>query len=562
VSDRHLRFFPAHSPPRLDIPAVSLVHNAEAVAQRHPAKPFLIFYDTELSFADFLGEVERLAGFLERECAVKRGDRVLLYLQNSPQFVIGYYGILRANAVVVPVNPMSLTHEVARCAADAGAATAIVAQELFARVEPLLCAPQGLEHVIVASYSDYLKRPTRLAVPDFVAAPRAVPSGRGVTAWTGVLELALRPGPLLAGPDDLCVMPYTSGTTGVPRGCMHTHRTTMYTTVATMRWFDIQPERIFLSVAPFFHVTGMQGSMNGPLYAGCTIVLLPRWDRDAAAALIERYRIQGLGAIPTMVQDFLSNPQLDRYDLSSLRYMSGGGSAKTGAPAPPPVAMSVPFVEGYGLSETMAPTHFNPPDRPKKQCLGIPIYDVDSRVVDPETLRELPEGEAGEILTHGPQVFLGYWNNPQATAAAFAEIDGKRFLRTGDLGRTDEDGYFFMVDRLKRMINAAGFKVWPAEVESLMYRHPAVQEACVIAARDARRGETVKAVVVLRKGWGGRIAVAELIDWCRQNMAAYKIPRLIEFADSLPKSGAGKILWRELQEREYAARESTARSTP
>jgi fatty-acyl-CoA synthase len=553
MSDRHLRFFPAHSPPHLDVPAVSLPHNAEAAAQRHPAKPFLIFYDTELSFAEFLGEVERLAGFLERECAVKRGDRVLLYLQNSPQFVIGYYGILRANAVVVPVNPMSLTHEVARCAADAGAATAIVAQELFARVEPLLSAPQGFEHVIVAAYSDYLKRPTSLAVPGFVAAPRAVPRGRGVSAWTHVLELALRPGPLIARPDDLCVMPYTSGTTGVPRGCMHTHRTTMYTTVATMRWFDIRPERIFLSVAPFFHVTGMQGSMNGPLYAGCTVVLLPRWDRDAAAALIERYRIQGLGAIPTMVQDFLSNPRLDRYDLSSLRYMSGGGSAMPAAVAQRLEDMGVPFVEGYGLSETIAPTHFNPPDRPKQQCLGIPIYDVDSRVVDPETLRELPEGEAGEIVTHGPQVFLGYWNNPQATAAVFAEIDGKRFLRTGDLGRTDEDGYFFMVDRLKRMINAAGFKVWPAEVESLMYRHPAVQEACVIAARDARRGETVKAMIVLRDDWRGRIADAEIIEWCRQNMAAYKIPRLIEFADSLPKSGAGKILWRELQEREHAA---------
>jgi fatty-acyl-CoA synthase len=561
MSDRHLRFLPAHSPQRLDIPAVSLVHNAEAAAQRHPAKPFLVFYDTEVSFVEFLGEVERVAGFLERECAVKRGDRVLLYLQNSPQFVIGYYAILRTGAVVVPVNPMSLTHEVARCAADAGASTAIVAQELFPRVEPLLSAPPGLEHVIVASYSDYLKRPTRLAVPDFVAAPRSVPRGRGVTAWTRVLEFALRPGPLLAGPDDLCVMPYTSGTTGAPRGCMHTHRTTMYTAVATMRWFDIQPERIFLSVAPFFHVTGMQGSMNGPLYAGCTVVLLPRWDRDAAAALMEQYRIQALGAIPTMVQDFLSNPNLARYDLSSLRYMSGGGSAMPAAVAQRLEDMGVPFVEGYGLSETIAPTHFNPLDRPKKQCLGIPIYEVDSRVVDPETLRELPEGEAGEILTRGPQVFLGYWNNPQATAAAFAEIDGKRFLRTGDLGRTDEDGYFFMVDRLKRMINAAGFKVWPAEVESLMYHHPAVQEACVIAARDARRGETVKAVVVLREGWAGRIADAELIDWCRQNMAAYKIPRRIEFAESLPKSGAGKILWRELQEREYAARESAAGGT-
>ena len=562
MSDRHLRFFPAHSPPRLDVPAVSLVHNAEAAAQRHPAKPFLIFYDTELSFAEFLGEVERLAGFLERECAVKRGDRVLLYLQNSPQFVIGYYGILRANAVVVPVNPMSLTHEVARCAADAGAATAIVAQELFARVEPLLAArgARARDRGRVFGLLEAADQ-SRGARVRGGAARRAERARSDRVDARARARAAARP---LDSRD-----PTTCASCPTPRAPPACRAAAC--TLTARRCTPPSPpcagstfsrERIFLSVAPFFHVTGMQGSMNGPLYAGCTIVLLPRWDRDAAAALIERYRIQGLGAIPTMVQDFLSNPQLDRYDLSSLRYMSGGGSAMPAAVAQRLEDMGVPFVEGYGLSETIAPTHFNPPHRPKKQCLGIPIYDVDSRVVDPETLRELPEGEAGEILTHGPQVFLGYWNNPQATAAAFAEIDGKRFLRTGDLGRTDEDGYFFMVDRLKRMINAAGFKVWPAEVESLMYRHPAVQEACVIAARDARRGETVKAVVVLRKGWGGRIADAELIDWCRQNMAAYKIPRLIEFADSLPKSGAGKILWRELQEREYGPHESTARGNP
>jgi fatty-acyl-CoA synthase len=217
--------------------------------------------------------------------------------------------------------------------------------------------------------------------------------------------------------------------------------------------------------------------------------------------------------------------------------------------------MGVPYIEGYGLSETIAATHLNPVERPKKQCLGIPIYDVDSRVIDPATLRELPVGEVGEIITHGPQVFLGYWNQPEATAEAFVEIDGKRFLRTGDLGRIDEDGYFFMVDRLKRMINAAGFKVWPAEVESSMYQHPAVQEACVIASRDSRRGETVKVIVVLKAEWRGRLDAEQLIDWCRQHMAAYKIPRIVEFADELPKSAAGKILWRELQARENARAE-------
>jgi fatty-acyl-CoA synthase len=216
------------------------------------------------------------------------------------------------------------------------------------------------------------------------------------------------------------------------------------------------------------------------------------------------------------------------------------------------------YFEGYGLSETMAATHVNPPGGPKKQCLGIPIYDVDSRVVDPLTLRELPTGEVGEIVTHGPQVFSGYWNKPEDSAQAFIDIDGKRFFRTGDLGKVDEDGYFFMVDRLKRMINASGFKVWPSEVESLMYEHPAVAEACVIGTKDAHRGETVKALVVLRSEWRGRIDALEIIDWCRQTMAAYKVPRIIVLVEALPKSGSGKIQWRELQNLENAACEESS----
>jgi fatty-acyl-CoA synthase len=199
----------------------------------------------------------------------------------------------------------------------------------------------------------------------------------------------------------------------------------------------------------------------------------------------------------------------------------------------------------------MAATPINPPPRPKPQCLGIPVFDVDARVIDPATLAELPAGETGEVVVHGPQVMRGYWNDAAATRDAFIEIGGRRFLRTGDLAQVDADGYFFMVDRLKRMINASGFKVWPAEVESLMYRHPAVLEACVIAARDARRGETVKALVVLRAGHEA-VSAQELIAWSHEHMAAYKSPRIVEFVAALPKSGTGKVMWRELQERELA----------
>jgi fatty-acyl-CoA synthase len=551
MSNAHFKFWPAHAMHNLIAPATNLFYNAEVSARRYPDKAFLVYYDTQVSFAAFHNEAERIAGYLQQECGVQKGDRVLLLMQNSPQFIIGYYAILRANAVVVPLNPMNLTQELLRYAKDAGAATLLVSQELYPRVEPLLKSGD-LKRVIVAAYSDYLKKPTTLSVPDFISAPRIDYQSQGLALWKDVLAADLKPGSLTAGPDDLCVMPYTSGTTGQPKGCMHSHRTVMHTAVAGAQWFALQPEMTLLAVAPMFHVTGMQGGMNGPLFVGNTMVLLPRWDREVAAQCVERYKVASWTAIPTMIQDFFLNPNIDKYDLSSIQRLSGGGAAMPAAVAQRLADVGITYVEGYGLTETIGATHINPADHSKQQCLGIPIHDVDSRIIDPVTLRELPPGEVGEIIMHGPQVFLGYWKKPEDTAQVFMELDGKQFFRSGDLGKMDEEGYFFIVDRLKRMINASGYKVWPTEIESLMYQHPAVQEACIIGAKDAHRGETVKAVIVLKAEWRGKIEAQPIIDWCRENMAAYKVPRVIEFVDALPKSGAGKIMWRELQERENA----------
>lgn len=551
MPNAHFKFWPAHAMHNLIAPATNLFYNAEVSARRYPDKAFLVYYDTQVSFAAFHNEAGRIAGYLQQECGVQKGDRVLLLMQNSPQFIIGYYGILRANAVVVPLNPMNLTQELLRYAKDAGAATLLVSQELYSRVEPLLKSGD-LKHVIVAAYSDYLKVPTTLSVPDFISAPRVDYQSQGLALWKDVLAADLKPGPLTAGPDDLCVMPYTSGTTGQPKGCMHSHRTVMHTAVAGAQWFALQPELTLLAVAPMFHVTGMQGGMNGPLFVGNTMVLLPRWDREVAAQCVERYKVASWTAIPTMIQDFFLNPNIDKYDLSSIQRLSGGGAAMPAAVAQRLANVGITYVEGYGLTETIGATHINPADHSKQQCLGIPIHDVDSRIIDPVTLQELPPGEVGEIIMHGPQVFLGYWKKPEDTAQVFMELDGKQFFRSGDLGKMDEEGYFFIVDRLKRMINASGYKVWPTEIESLMYQHPAVQEACIIGAKDAHRGETVKAVIVLKAEWRGKIEAQPIIDWCRENMAAYKVPRVIEFVDALPKSGAGKIMWRELQEHENA----------
>jgi len=255
-----------------------------------------------------------------------------------------------------------------------------------------------------------------------------------------------------------------------------------------------------------------------------------------------------------MIIDLFASPNYAKFDLRSLRHLSGGGAAM-----PQAVAerlrdeFGLMFAEGYGLTETAAPSHANPPEYPKLQCLGMPIFGVDSRVVDPLTMTELPPGEIGEIITHGPMVFKGYWRHPEATKAAFVEFEGKTFFRTGDLGRMDEDGYFFITDRLKRMINASGYKVWPAEVELLLYKHPAVHEACIIAAKDAYRGETVKAVVVLRAEARGKTTAEDIVNWSRENMAAYKVPKLVEFVDALPKSGSGKVMWRLLQDEQAKA---------
>ncbi|MBM3396885.1 MAG: AMP-binding protein, partial [Betaproteobacteria bacterium] len=528
--------WPPHLPRRLEYPKRTLFANLEESARRHPDKALVVYYDSVLSYGQALREVEALAGFLTRRCGVTRRQRVLLYMQNAPQFIIAYYAILRADAVVVPVNPMNLTEELRHYVKDGDTGTAIVGQELVDRVTPLL-GDTPLRQVICAHYGEYVVRDTSIALPEVVRAPRQVIDHTGVTSWRDALELGLTPGPHTTGPDDLCVMPYTSGTTGKPKGCMHTHATVMSTLVIGAHWRgDAHPDDHTLCTLPYFHVTGMQSGMNTPIYLGSTVVLMTRWDRDTAARLIERYRVVSWTNITTMAVDFLAHPDLERFDLSSLRAIGGGGAAMPEAVAAKlKSVLGLDYMEGYGLTETIAPTHINPAHRPKRQCLGIPVCDTDARVIDPQSLEPVATAKVGEIVSHGPQIFKGYWNNPQATQECFIDIEDKRFFRTGDLGYVDEEGYFFIVDRLKRMINAAGFKVWPAEVEAILYGHPAIQEACIIAAHDAHRGETVKAVVVCKPDTS--CSAEDILTWSRTHMAAYKAPRIVEFVEALPKSG-------------------------
>ena len=547
------RYWPKGLPLHLSVPQTSLYYNLEVSAARFPDKDAVIFYGNKISYRALRADVDRLAGFLQRRCGVKRGDRVFLCMPNSPQFIIAYYAILRADAMVATVSPLNQAAELAGYLADCGAAVAIVGQELFERIIPNL--GNGLQHLVVAAYSDCLRTESGYNVPDFVKAPREPLAVPGVTLWNDALEADLAPGAHLAGPEDLCVLPYTSGTTGKPMGCVHRHRSVMTTAVAHNAWLGTVPDTVAFAVLPFFHVTGMQAGMNAPIHYGNTIVLMARWDPQVALQMVERHEITDWTNIASMVTHLLQTPTDRPYRLSSLARIGGGG-----ATMPESVAVELrklcglTYLEGYGLTETIAHTLMNPPAQPKAQCLGIPIFDTDVRIVNTDTLQVLDRpGEEGEIVCRGPQVFEGYWQKLDATAEAFIEIEGKRFFRTGDIARFDDEGYFFLVDRRKRMINSGAHKVWPAKVETVMSANPDISEVCVIGMRDADRGEAVKALVVLKNNRRGQVTGADIIAWCKENMHPYDCPRAVEFRDSLPRSATGKVQWRLLQEEADAA---------
>lgn len=602
MQPRHYAHWPPNTPKSLTYPKSSVFYNFEVSSTRYPDKPFVVFYGHVTTFREGAAQIDALASFLRHACEIGKGDRVLIDLQNSPQFVLAFYATLRADAVVVPVNPMSRTEELRHYLNDSEATVAVIAQDTVDAILPLL-ADTPLRTVVVVSYSDYLpadeavmadlsppafvREPARLpehpharsgvaGVADVAQLREAAAAGAGagslpagrpedtdlataahearlVISWKDTLAFgALHPpGPYTAGPDDGSCLPYTSGSTGWPKGCMHTHASMMATCVMIGWWKRLSPDAVSLATAPFFHVTGMVSSMNAPIYMGATSVILPRWDPVVAARMIERFKVSNWTNVPTMVVDLLSNPDAAKHDLSSLGSVTGGGAAMPEAIAKKlHEQYGLQYIEGYGMTEFISATHMNPHHRPKRQCLGIPTFDTESHIIDPDTGRVLGPNEQGEIVARGPQLMRGYWKHPEETAASLIEIDGKLFFRTGDLGHMDEDGYFFISDRLKRMINASGFKVWPAEVENFFYQHPAIQECCIIASPDERRGETVKLVAVKKPGHED-VTADQLIAWARDTMAVYKVPRKIEFVDALPRTSSGKIFWRGLQDREF-----------
>jgi len=487
---------------------------------------------------------------------------VALMMPNCPQYVIAYFGALRAGAIVTATSSMYTRREAAHQWHDAGATTLIIEQRLYPIAKAASADVPELQRTIVTGIRDYY--PTNFAALDRALRSKRTPgkpksptllSRSSLLPWRDLLSLAREPRPVPQKPSDIACLQYTGGTTGTSTGAMLTHANLVTNSCQTRHWLSTDEEaEVLVAALPLFHIYAMTCVMICSLLAGGSVIILPRFELRAALNIIRRYHPTIFHGVPTMYVGF-NNAQNVKNCFKSLRICMSGGAGL-------PVEVQQQFeklsggrlVEGYGLTEASPVTHVNPPDGLGKiGSIGLPIPGTEARIVDVETgTRDLPLGEAGELVLRGPQVMKGYWNKPKETA----DVLRNGWLFTGDIARKDEDGYFYIVDRKKDLIIAGGFNIYPREVEEVLFEHPAIKEAAVIGLPDPYRGETVKAFVVMKDG--ASATTEEIIAWCRERLASYKVPRHVEFRDSLPKSGVGKYLRRELRLESTAPKANSA----
>ncbi len=505
-----------------------------------------------LTYAQLLDQANRFAAALHA-LGVRKGDRVALMLPNLPQFVISFYGAARLGAIIVNTNPTYTAREMANQFADSGAETAVLLSPYVQRLQEVR-SQTAIQRVIVTDVTDYATPLTRLLAQRTLKQHKLmveVPPAEGIYRFRSLLDAHPEaPPPVTIEPDDVALFQYTGGTTGVPKAAMLTHYNLVVNTLQVARWLrDLEEgnERV-VGAIPFFHVYGMTVAMSLAIYAAGQLIIVPNpRPIDGVMKAIHRERATLFPGVPAMYIGIINHPDVGKYNLRSVKACISGS-------APLPMEVQEKFgeltggrlVEGYGLTEAAPVTHCNPIYGVRKAgSIGIPFPDVEAKIMDYEKFVEKPVGEEGELWVRGPQVMKGYWRRPDETARTIVE-DG--WLRTGDIARRDEDGYFYIVDRLKDMINVAGLKVIPREVEEVLFQHPKVQEAVVVGAPDPTRGEVVKAYIVLKPGQAA--TGDEITGWCRERLAPFKVPRQIEFRSELPKTMVGKVLRRVLVEEE------------
>lgn len=553
--------YPSWLPPEIGVEYRNTTDMLAATVRRNPAAPAIHYFDRTLSFGELDEMASAFAAALLRR-GFQRGDRAGLYLQNVPQFAIAAAGVWKAGGIIMPLNPMLRDRELHHYLTDSGARVVVCLESLYQTVR---AGSEGtpLETVITTSELEFLDNGSS---PAFLSGSRRI-SCEGAIDFMTVLEEGRGrqvPPPSL-GPDDVAILTYTSGTTGPPKGAMNTHGNVVFSSTVLREWMQLGDQDVIAGLAPLFHITGLIAHVTLSMLCGSPLALFYRFDATEALRLIEQRRATFTVAAITAYIALLDSPEIGQHDLSSLQKAYSGG-----APVSPATVDRFQEATGilihniYGLTETTSPSHATPlgaqgPVDPDSGALavGVPICNTLCRIADAETGAALPFGEVGEILTRGPQVVPGYWQKPEESAHAIR--DG--WLYTGDVGKMDAQGWVYIVDRTKDMIIASGYKVWPREVEDVLYQHPLVREACVVGVPDPYRGETVKAFVSLRWGQEGAATPEELIQFCRQRMAAYKYPRAVEIVEEVPKTLTGKILRREMRERELRRREQQGEVT-
>ena len=520
-----------------------------AHARRQPDKPAFLWYGAPVSYADIDRASDAFAARLA-QLGVRRGEPVALYMQNCPQYVMAHYGIQKLGAVVCPCGPLYKEHELEYQLGDLGARVIVAADHLLPTVDKVR-AKTKLEQVFVVHYGDLLPAQPSIDLPaelaELAAVPRTTPPGTEdflAATRTGA------PAPQVeVGPEDIALMTYTSGTTGLPKGAMLSYDNAYFKTSRSVGAYDVRPDDVMLAIAPMYHIAGMLMAVNMNVYAGTTAVLMYRFDPVAVMQAIDRHRVNWWYSIAPMLVACMQLPDAKTYDLSSLRInaVTSFGITFTEELARQwqgyaPSCTS--FEAAYGLSETHTMDTTMPLDAIRWGTQGRAIPGNEIRIVDPDSGRALPAGQQGEITVRGRGNFKGYWNKPEATEKTLRE----GWVHTGDMGRLDADGYLSFMGRFKEMIKVSGYSVFPEEVEAILIRHPAIGQAAVIGVADPEKGEVVKAFIVLRPEFAGKVSEAEVIAWARENMAVYKAPRQVMFRDSLPATGAGKMLRRLLKD--------------
>jgi long-chain acyl-CoA synthetase len=557
-----LKFYQPGVPPTVEFEAKPVFQLFDEAARRWPSRDALVFYGRGITYGELRDAIDRLACALA-DLGVKKGDRVALYLVNSPQFVIAWFAALKCGAAVTSISPLYTSHEVRYQLEDSGARVVVCQDLLYEKVEK---SGAPLDAVVVTNVGEYLPALKRFLGKTALArlfpevnlgAPQIRPAANLHWFQDLLKKYPPRPPPVAIDPaTDLAALPYTGGTTGHPKGVMLTHANMMAAQElarATFPGFTAGNE-VIIAFLPFFHIYGQVVIMLNGLCQGHLLVLFTCPDTEAILAAMERYQATVFFGVPTLFEYLKDHKDTEKVNWKRLKLvLSGADTLHESTTKGWTRRTGSNIVEGYGMSETCAMSHVNPVQRPKAGSFGCPVPNVDAAVIDPETQSFVAPGEIGELVLCGPNLMTGYWRRPDETARAFLERGGRRWLRTGDIVRMDDEGYFHFYDRSKDLIKCKGYSVFAKDVEEVLYTHPQIKAAGVIGVPDPAFGQRIKAIVVLQTDARGKVNEEEIKSYCRERLAGYKVPQVVEFRGELPRTDVGKVSRRELRDDGTAA---------